>query len=110
MIICGIKVTHDSAVALLEDGKLIFSVELEKICNKKRHAKLDDPALIDFILNSFGYTRDNVDTWVVDGWHNVCVPNVSREGNYINFGSEEIRVNNYQNRLLNNSQHEVVYG
>ena len=27
MTVCGIKLTHDSGVALIQDGRLVFSVE-----------------------------------------------------------------------------------
>ncbi|EHQ26559.1 carbamoyltransferase [Mucilaginibacter paludis DSM 18603] len=41
MIICGIKLTHDGAVALIDNGKLIFSYEMEKIENKPRHSDFE---------------------------------------------------------------------
>ncbi|MGY3294250.1 putative NodU family carbamoyl transferase [Bradyrhizobium sp. LM3.6] len=34
MRICGIKLTHDGAVALIEDGRVVFCVEQEKLNNK----------------------------------------------------------------------------
>lgn len=108
MIICGIKITHDSALALLEDGKLVFSVELEKISNQKRHIRFIEPKYIDEILASFGYRRADVDAWVVDGWHNLSD---NKDGkNYIKFGDEYIFVNNYQNRLLDLSENNMVSG
>jgi carbamoyltransferase len=33
VIICGIKASHDGAVAVVEDGRLRFSVETEKLGN-----------------------------------------------------------------------------
>ncbi|MBC8756863.1 hypothetical protein H2O64_19475 [Kordia sp. YSTF-M3] len=36
MIILGIKFTHDGALALIDNGKFIFSYEMEKINNNFR--------------------------------------------------------------------------
>jgi len=69
MIICGIKLTHDGAVALIENGKLIFSYEMEKIDNMPRHS---DFAItmekIEDILSSYGYSFKQIDRLVIDGW------------------------------------------
>jgi len=108
MLICGIKITHDSAIALCDNGKLIFSVELEKVGNMKRHIRFEDPSYIDKILETYGYTRDMIDTWVVDGWHNLY--QVQAGKNHIKFGDEFIYVNNYQNRLIDLPENKVVYG
>lgn len=108
MKICGIKITHDSALALIDDGKLVFSVELEKVENKKRHAKFDDPAYVEKILNAFGYTKDDIDVWVVDGWRDLCGGTDGK--NRICFGNETLYVNNYQNRLLGLPENNMVTG
>jgi carbamoyltransferase len=69
MIICGIKLTHDGAIALIDNGKLIFSYEMEKLDNMPRHS---DFAItmerVDSILASYGYSFGGVDRWVIDGW------------------------------------------
>lgn len=108
MIVCGIKITHDSALALLEDGKLIFSVELEKINNQKRHIRFINPKYIEEILASFGYCYSDVDTWVVDGWHDLSENNDGK--NYVKLGDEYLRVNNYQNYLLDLDEDNMVTG
>jgi carbamoyltransferase len=69
MIICGIKLTHDGSVALIDEGKLIFSVEIEKIDNNLRYSKINDLAVITEILEKHGYSMDDVDQFVIDGWH-----------------------------------------
>ncbi|AMP99119.1 hypothetical protein AY601_2222 [Pedobacter cryoconitis] len=69
MIICGIKITHDGGIALIENGKLIFSIELEKINNNHRYAGIADLAEIKSLLQSKGYRMDQIDLFVVDGWH-----------------------------------------
>jgi carbamoyltransferase len=71
MIVCGLKLTHDGAIALVEDDRLVFSVEIEKLHNRPRHSPLSDSALIPEILADFGYRIEDVDHWVVDGWDGV---------------------------------------
>ncbi|MGB3442828.1 MAG: carbamoyltransferase N-terminal domain-containing protein [Actinophytocola sp.] len=68
MIVCGLKLTHDGAVALVEDGRLVFSVEVEKLDNGRRYSQVDDMAVVARILGDFGYHPDDVDEWVIDGW------------------------------------------
>ncbi|ORT57360.1 carbamoyltransferase N-terminal domain-containing protein [Streptomyces sp. CB03238] len=68
MIICGLKLTHDGAVALLEDDRLVFSVEMEKIGNNPRYSEVTDAGIVAEILAGFGYRVEDVDHWVVDGW------------------------------------------
>ncbi|MEU9291347.1 carbamoyltransferase N-terminal domain-containing protein [Streptomyces sp. NPDC048275] len=68
LIICGLKLTHDGAVALLDDDRLVFSVEMEKLGNGLRYSTVADFSLIPGILSDFGYKPEDVDEWVVDGW------------------------------------------
>jgi carbamoyltransferase len=69
MIICGIKSTHDGALALIDNGKLIFSYEMEKLANNHRHKEFClTMNEIEDILQSYGYELGQVDRWVLDGW------------------------------------------
>lgn len=68
MIVCGAKLTHDGGVALINDGRLIFSIEAEKINNSPRHSKFDDLSQIFDILGEHGYSVRDVDRFVFDGW------------------------------------------
>lgn len=68
MKICGIKLTHDGGVALIDNGKLIFSYEMEKIGNNSRFAELEEVNIIPLILNEYGYKMTDIDKFVVDGW------------------------------------------
>ncbi|MFG1889108.1 carbamoyltransferase N-terminal domain-containing protein [Micromonospora sp. NPDC049051] len=68
MLICGVKVTHDGSVALIENGRLITSVEIEKLDNRSRYTDLTDTALIARVLAGHGLSPTDVDTFVVDGW------------------------------------------
>jgi carbamoyltransferase len=63
MIICGLKLTHDGAVALLEDNKLMFSIEMEKLDNNPRYTSILDTAVIEKILTDNGYSVSEVDHW-----------------------------------------------
>lgn len=54
MRICGIKLTHDGAIALVEDGKLVFCVEQEKRDNNPRYQAIDDLDAIAIALAEHG--------------------------------------------------------
>lgn len=68
MRICGLKVTHDGAIALVEDGRLIFSVEQEKLGNNRRYQPIRELDVVSQTLAQFGYRLDDIDQFVVDGW------------------------------------------
>lgn len=68
MIICGLKLTHDGAVALLDGDRLVFSVEIEKLNNNVRYSAVDDLKVVPQLLADFGYQVDDVDEWIIDGW------------------------------------------
>lgn len=68
MKICGLKLTHDSAISLIEDGKLVFSIELEKISNNNRFKILDDTSELESILNDNGVSLNSINKFVIDGW------------------------------------------
>ncbi|MFD3808191.1 carbamoyltransferase N-terminal domain-containing protein [Streptomyces sp. NPDC058611] len=68
MLICGLKLTHDGSVALLDDRKLLFSVEIEKIDNNPRYSSVSDLQVVPQILSDFGYKLSDVDEFVIDGW------------------------------------------
>jgi carbamoyltransferase len=68
MIICGLKLTHDGAVALLDGDRLIFSTEMEKLANSPRYSPVADLRAVPRLLADFGYRPEDVDEWVIDGW------------------------------------------
>lgn len=68
MTICGIKLTHDGSIAVVDNNKLLFCVELEKIANNPRYTAIDDTGIIADILNQEGLKVDDIDQFVVDGW------------------------------------------
>jgi carbamoyltransferase len=66
--ICGLKLTHDGGVAVIEGNRLLFSVEAEKVGNRERHAHLDDAADIARQLATNGIDAGDIDRVSVDGW------------------------------------------
>jgi carbamoyltransferase len=68
MLICGAKLTHDGGVALLDDNKLIFSIETEKLDNNQRHFNIPDMDLLFRLIRDHGYDPLAVDHFVFDGW------------------------------------------
>ncbi|WP_279613352.1 carbamoyltransferase N-terminal domain-containing protein, partial [Paraburkholderia tuberum] len=71
MRICGIKLTHDGAIALVEDGKLVFCVEQEKRDNNPRYQAIDDLDAIAIALAEHGFDAHDIDQFVIDGWDGV---------------------------------------
>lgn len=69
MIICGIKASHDGAVAVVEDGRLRFSVETEKLRNGERYSALGSLQKATDILAGEGSSPSDVAQFVVDGWY-----------------------------------------
>jgi carbamoyltransferase len=68
MIVCGLKLTHDGAVALVDGTRLVFSVEMEKLGNARRYSQVEDLTVVPEVLAGFGYRVEDVDAWVIDGW------------------------------------------
>lgn len=68
MIVCGLKLTHDGAVAVLDGNRLIFSTEMEKLANNRRYSQVQDLTVVPQLLADHGLKVDDVDAWVVDGW------------------------------------------
>jgi carbamoyltransferase len=69
--ILGIKTSHDGAMALIDNGRLIFSYEMEKLKNNNRleSFNLTLPE-IESILNDYGYSLRSIDIVAIDGWRN----------------------------------------
>ncbi len=70
MIICGLKLTHDGAIALIDNGELIFSYEMEKLNNNARFSDLLDLNLhfLASVLEENDYKLEDIDKIVIDGW------------------------------------------
>ncbi|MEL7148052.1 MAG: carbamoyltransferase N-terminal domain-containing protein, partial [Bacteroidota bacterium] len=68
MKICGIKLTHDGAVSLIDSGKLIFCVEMEKIGNNPRFTEIKHLDTVRDLLADHGYSIEDIDLFAIDGW------------------------------------------
>jgi carbamoyltransferase len=68
MLVCGVKVSHDAGVAVIDDDRLLFSVEIEKVANGRRYSTLGDLHRVADILRGEGIDPAEVDQFVVDGW------------------------------------------
>lgn len=69
MRICGIKASHDGGVAVIEDGRLLFSHEIEKLQNGERYSSLGNLERVTEILAAEGLSPADIDQFVVDGWY-----------------------------------------
>ena len=54
MIICGLKLTHDGAIALIDNGQLKFSYEMEKLNNNGRFSSLSTYYSKEFLSEILG--------------------------------------------------------
>jgi carbamoyltransferase len=69
MTILGLKLTHDGAMALIDNGKLIFSYEMEKLDNNERHSEFCiDLQKVNEVLLEYNYSLGEIDQLVIDGW------------------------------------------
>lgn len=68
MVVCGVKLTHDSNVALIDNGKLVFSVETEKRGNADRHAEIHDLSQVSDLLAAYNVSMRDLDVICFDGW------------------------------------------
>ncbi|MDP1815335.1 MAG: carbamoyltransferase N-terminal domain-containing protein [Leadbetterella sp.] len=78
MIICSLKFTHDGTIALIDNGRLIFSYEMEKLNNNDRFSELLNFYSDDFlgsILSEYGYKQNDINQFVIDGWGIILVEN-----------------------------------
>src|SRR5438270_4893320 len=68
MRICGIKLTNDGAIALVEDNRLVFCGEQEKRSNNPRYQSIGNLDAIVLALADYGLDPQQVDQFVIDGW------------------------------------------
>lgn len=68
MKIVGGKFSHDSAISMIEDGKLIFSVEGEKLDNNARYKKAGTVGFLPRVLRA-EYIDIKDCELSFDGWH-----------------------------------------
>jgi carbamoyltransferase len=68
MLICGVKVSHDGGIAIIDGNRLICSIEVEKLGNAPRYSSLEELDCVTEILEAEGIAVTDVDQFVVDGW------------------------------------------
>ncbi|MBR1163081.1 nodulation protein NodU [Bradyrhizobium elkanii] len=68
MRICGVKLTHDGAIAVVEDGQLVFCIEQEKRGNNPRYQSVDNLDAVVLALAEHGLDPRDIDHFVIDGW------------------------------------------
>jgi carbamoyltransferase len=90
MVICGLKLTHDGAVALIDNGRLVFCYEMEKLGNRPRYSELRDFSIIPEILGENGYRLEDVDRFVIDGWGDIENQSGSTYTLNIQYGEEHL--------------------
>ncbi|MDO6435465.1 carbamoyltransferase N-terminal domain-containing protein [Flavitalea sp. BT771] len=82
MTILGIKLTHDAAIALIENGRLIFSYEMEKLNNSPRYSPFNITIdQVESILSEYGHSLKAIDKIVIDGWSIWELDNFSKSTN-----------------------------
>jgi carbamoyltransferase len=68
VITCGIKLTQSGGVALLDNDRLMFNIEVQKRDNNPRYSGVSNAEFIADVLGEYGYSAADVDAWAVDGW------------------------------------------
>ncbi|AMX98843.1 nodulation protein NodU [Mesorhizobium ciceri] len=68
MRICGIKLTHDGGIAVVEDGRLVLSIEQEKLDNNARYQHIERLETVAAVLAENGLAPRDIDRFVIDGW------------------------------------------
>lgn len=73
MNILGLKLSHDATIAYAKDGVLQFSIELEKLDDRPRHAHISSIADLHRLERAAidqGVQPEEIDLVAIDGWHN----------------------------------------
>ncbi len=97
MCVCGIKLTHDGGVAVIKEDKLLFSVEMEKLLNNKRHSPIRKLSIIEDVLKENQLSLDSIDLFVIDGW-NDFTGNDSSEYSYVDVDGVKLKVAKYSDK------------
>jgi len=71
MLICGLKLTHDGGISLINDGRLLVQIDTEKVANNGRYSSGDFDSLVNY-LDSEGIQASDIDSYAIDGWHPVA--------------------------------------
>lgn len=101
MIICGLKLTHDGAIALIDDNRLVCSIEMEKRNNNARFTEINDTSTIIEVLAEHGYRPEQVDHFIVDGWGGYDTEALAIQPRLrVNETVNQLSINNHQENYL----------
>ena len=68
-MICGVKPTHDGGVAVIDGNRLAFSIEMEKLSNRRRHERLTSLGIVVEQLRHNEIPVDAIENLALDGWY-----------------------------------------
>lgn len=68
MITAGLKLTQSGGIAILDEDRLMFNVEMQKIANGARYSNVDELDDLVGVMDKFGLKVGDVGTWALDGW------------------------------------------
>lgn len=77
MITAGLKLTQSGGVALVNEDRLEFNIEIQKLRNNARYSDVEDLDDVSSILSAEGYQVSDVGQWVIDGWDGAVNGSVS---------------------------------
>jgi carbamoyltransferase len=84
MLVLGLKLTHDGAVAIMDGRRLVGAIEMEKVENRPRHSHCRGMADVEQAVRMFGYEVGDFDIISIDGWSSGIIP-----------GWNDLQVNEY---------------
>ncbi len=70
MLICGLKLTHDGGISVIEDGQLRVQIDSEKLANSARYSAGNLDSLLR-ALSHEGLNSRDIDFFAIDGWGNL---------------------------------------
>ena len=68
MITAGLKLTQSGGIALLNDNRLEFNIEMQKLANGARYSNVDELDDLVTVMSDFGFQLGDIAKWAVDGW------------------------------------------
>jgi carbamoyltransferase len=99
MIICGLKLTHDSSIAIIENNRLVQCIELEKIDNNTRFKIIENLNTLPKLVAGAGYAFHQFDAIAIDGWVGLDASKVNTRNDH---GPVSLPVATYHEQSLDN--------
>ena len=73
MIVVGLHIGHDAAMALIQDGKMVGTTSVERLSRLKKDAVIEKHHLETF-LGNWGLTIEEVDHFAFSTWTSKLCP------------------------------------